>query len=101
MIYSPQIQKVGPVLDKGLPSLAVIAAIRSLNDNVEVIDKGSYLRVLVANRCHLTRAAVEAQLGCEFSFPGDLETIMPSFKGRFSVSSSDADWEVPQRKMEL
>jgi hypothetical protein len=38
---------VGPVLQVGVLSEAIVAAIRDLNSDVEVIDRGGYLRVLV------------------------------------------------------
>ena len=83
---------VGPVLETGEVADAVIAAIRGLNPNVVVQDRGSYLRVLVPGRCVVTSHAIAAALGRPFCLPGDLELIMPSFKGRFEVSDERATW---------
>jgi toluene monooxygenase system protein D len=84
---------VGPVLTQGGASDAVIAAIRELNSEVELVDRGAYKRVLVPQRCVVTRAAIERHLASEFALPADLEMIMPAFKGRFSVSDDEARWE--------
>ena len=54
---------VGPVLQAGPVADAVIAAIRELNADVEVVDRGVYLRVLVPRRCRVTRAALERHRG--------------------------------------
>ena len=47
----------------GLTVTETIAAIREQNHDVEVQDRGSYLRVLAAGRCVITRQAVERILG--------------------------------------
>lgn len=90
-------QRVGPVLDAGELGSAVVAAIRALNPDVLVEDRGSYLRVLVPGRCVVTRAAVEEACGHPLRFPGDLERVMPSFKGRFACSEDEASWSLEQR----
>lgn len=88
-------EDVGPVLEAGTVAAAVIDAIRRLHAEVRVIDRGAYLRVLVPGRCRVTGAAIEQAIGAPFRLPGDLEAIMPSFKGRFSVSEEEAAWELP------
>jgi hypothetical protein len=80
------------VLVAGEAAGAVIDAIRTLNPGVEVRDRGSYLRVQVLRRCVVTRAAIEGALGRPFRLPGDLECLMPAFKGRFRVSEDEASW---------
>jgi hypothetical protein len=84
--------RVGPVLAAGPRAAAVVAAIRADNVGVEVLDRGSYLRVSVIGRCRLTRAAVEALLGEAFELPADLEAIMPSFAGKISIDDAEAIW---------
>jgi toluene monooxygenase system ferredoxin subunit len=85
---------VGPVLQAGPVGEAVLGAIRALNADVRVLDRGAYLRVLCPRRCVVTRAAIEARTGAPFRLPGDLELVMSSFKGRFAVSEDDASWEL-------
>lgn len=84
--------KVGPVLVSGPVGQAVAAAIVAANANVEVIDRGSYLRVIASGSVSVARAAIEEQLGSSFRLPGDLETVMSSFQGRFSVDEERATW---------
>ena len=86
------VAEVGPVLIPGPVGNAVIAAIRALNPEVRVVDRGAYVRVLVSGRCVLQRTTVEAHLGRPFRLPGDLEAVMPSLKGVFTVSSEWASW---------
>lgn len=85
---------VGPVLSSGRVAAAIVAAIRDENPGVEVTDRGSYLRVLVPGRCRVSRAAIEAALGGPFRLPGDLERVMPSFRGSFQVDAEQASWSV-------
>lgn len=84
--------QVGPVLEASDAARAVVAAIRSLNAGAVVEDRGSYLRVLVPDRCRLTREAVEKALGRPFRFPGDLERLMPAFKGMLDLTEEEAVW---------
>jgi len=83
---------VGPVLTAGDAAGAVIDAIRALNPGAEVRDRGAYLRVQVLRRCVVTKEAIEKALGRPFRLPGDLECLMPAFKGRFRVSEDEASW---------
>jgi hypothetical protein len=85
---------VGPVLQTGAEAEAVIAAIRTLNGQVELLDRGAYVRVMVPRRCVVTRQAIEASLARPFRLPRDLEAIMSSFKGRFRVTADQASWEL-------
>jgi toluene monooxygenase system protein D len=84
---------VGPVLMSGPLTEAARAAIRELNPQAEFLDHGSYLRVLAPKECRLTRQALEKHAGTPLSFPSDLERILASFKGRFSVTEDEARWE--------
>jgi hypothetical protein len=83
---------VGPVLEASETASAVVRAIRSLNANTVVEDQGSYLRVLAPLRCVVTKQAIEKILGRPFHLPGDLERLMPSFKGTLQVSEEEAVW---------
>lgn len=91
-----RIDAVGPVLESGDVADAVIAAIRALNEEVAVEDRGSYLRVLVPGRCVVTRQAIEHALCAKFELPSDLERIMPSFKGRLSIDEHRVEWGAPR-----
>ena len=84
--------RVGPVLQSGSVANAIIAAIRDLNEDVMVLDRGAYVRVLVPHRCVVTRSAIEKHLGRSFRFPGELETVMSAFKGSLQLNQDDAAW---------
>lgn len=87
-------QSVGPVLQTGsLLTEAIVQAIRELNHSVEVTNRGAYLRVMVANECRLTAAAVERLTGRTFHLPGDLESVMSSFKGKISITREEVIWK--------
>lgn len=83
---------VGPVLEASSSGRAVVAAIRQLNADVTVLDRGGYLRVLVPRRCVVTRQAIEHALGHRFELPLDLEALMPAFKGRIDMNGERAEW---------
>ena len=85
--------RVGPVLIPGVCADAVLAAIRAENSAVEASDSGGYVRVSVADRCRVTRAAIERELGRSFELPRDLEAIMPAFKGQLRLDAEAASWE--------
>jgi hypothetical protein len=86
---------VGPVLMAGPVTTAIVAVIRDKHPDVQVTDRGSYLRVLVPGRCVIGRAHVEAVLRRPFHLPGDLERVMTSFRGRFQVTADEASWTTP------
>ena len=85
--------RVGPVLQTGAVGAAIVAAIRDLNPDVIVMDRGAYLRVMVPRRCFVTRVAIEKHLGRAFRFPGELETVMSAFKGALQLGQEDALWQ--------
>lgn len=85
--------RVGPVLQSGSVANAIIAAIKDLNQDVLVIDRGAYVRVLVPQLCFVTRAAIEKHLGRPVRFPGELETVMSAFKGSLQLSHDGATWQ--------
>src|SRR5262245_11135385 len=88
---------VGPVLTRGPLTQAVLRAIEANNDGVNVIDRGAYVRVLAPRRCVLRRADVERETGAAFRLPSDLESIMPSFKGRMHLGADQVVWEFAER----
>ena len=71
---------------------AIVAAIRELNAEVSVEDRGAYLRVLVPGRCVVTKSAIERVLGRAFRLRGDLEPLMPAFKGFLRLDDERAEW---------
>jgi hypothetical protein len=83
---------VGPVLQSGAVANAIVAAIKDLNQEVMVVDRGAYVRVLVSQSCVVTRSAIEKHLGRPFRFPGELETVMSAFKGSLQLNQDDAVW---------
>jgi hypothetical protein len=85
--------RVGPVLQSGTVANAIIAAIQELNQDVMVVDRGAYVRVLVPRCCVVTRSAIEKHLGRSFRFPGELETVMSAFKGSLQLNQDDAAWQ--------
>jgi hypothetical protein len=86
--------RVGPVLQSGTVANAIVAAIRDLNQDVLVLDRGAYVRVLVPKCCVVTRSAIEKHLGRPFRFPGELETVMSAFKGFLELNQDDAAWRL-------
>jgi toluene monooxygenase system protein D len=86
---------VGPVLVPGPLAEAILLALGELNPGLSCVDRGGYLRVLVPGRCRLTRRAVESHTRSSFRLPGDLEAVMPSFKGRLTLTEDEAVWEWP------
>jgi toluene monooxygenase system protein D len=88
--------RVGPVLQSGAVTNAIIAAIKELNQDVIVVDRGAYVRVLVPRCCVVTRTAIEKHLGRSFRFPGDLEIVMSAFKGSLDLNQDHAAWRFAQ-----
>jgi toluene monooxygenase system protein D len=85
---------VGPVLQAGALANAIVAAIRDLNSDVIVMDRGAYLRVLAPGTCVVTRGSIEKHLGRSMRFPGELETVMSAFKGAIRLTQDEAVWQL-------
>jgi len=85
---------VGPVLQAGALTDAIIAAIRDLNSEVVIVDRGAYLRVLAPRKCVVTRSEIEKHLGRPIRFPGELETVMSAFKGAIRLTQDEAVWQL-------
>ncbi len=96
MSYS---NEVGPVLHTGSLAQALIAAVKESNHSVRIIKRGAYIRILVPDRCVLTRESIERQVGHSFNLPSDLEKIMPSFKGTLSVYEDEVSWSFERRAL--
>lgn len=92
-VDTPHVEpRVGPVLRACALSQVLVEVLRASNPQVEVIDRGSYLRISAPGALVLRRAAVEDALGQPFRLPGDLEFVMPSFAGRLVLSEERAEW---------
>jgi toluene monooxygenase system protein D len=89
-----QATAVGLVLQPTPFGRAVVAAIQAENHNVVVRDEGAYIRVHTPRVCRLTKAEIEAQLGQEVRFPGDLEVAMPAFVGLLEMTDTGATWRL-------
>lgn len=87
-----EVKWVGPVLTACALGRTIAEVILLQNPSGVLIDRGAYLRVQVPQRCHLKTAAVEAMTGVEFTLPGALEAVMPSFQGRLSWSDGEVSW---------
>lgn len=90
-------ERVGPVLEANEVGRAVVAAIREGGSEIEVRDRGAYLRVLAPDRCAVARRTVERILGRPFRLPSDLELVMPSFRGTLSMTDDEAVWTFEKR----
>jgi hypothetical protein len=84
-------RRVGPVLLNNRQGRAVAAAMQSTGQ-IELVDRGAYLRVRAAQVCRVVRRDIEQELGETFEFPGDLEAVMPSFCGRLTIHEDGAEW---------
>jgi toluene monooxygenase system protein D len=85
---------VGPVLQAGALTDAIVAAIQDLNSDVIVVDRGAYIRVLAPRTCIVTRISIENHLGRSMRFPGELETVMSAFKGAIRLTQDEAVWQL-------
>lgn len=85
---------VGPVLRMSDEVDDIIDAIREDNpdSDVEVIDRGSYVRVQAEDRLRITEATLQAHLGSGF-YLRSLEGMLSSFAGRIKTSSDEIVWE--------
>ena len=79
---------VGPIIQAGEIAEAVAAAVREDNagKQVNVIDRGSYVRIEVDGECIIRRETLESELGRPFRM-SELEVNMPSFVGQIETAS--------------
>ena len=85
---------VGPVLRMGDEVEPVIAAIREDNPGteIEVVDRGAYVRVQGENQITVTEQTLRRYLGADYeirSFGG----IMSAFSGRAITTSDSITWQ--------
>jgi toluene monooxygenase system protein D len=86
---------VGPILRMCDAVELVIQAI--LDDNpdqeVEVVDKGSYVRVQARGSLRVTLASLQRRLGASFQMR-QFEAMLSSFAGRIVTSSDEISWKL-------
>ena len=72
---------------------AIIAAIEDDNPGteIEVIDRGAYVRIQAEHRMKLTRASIERHIGRTFELR-QLEPMMSAFAGRIETTSDAILW---------
>jgi toluene monooxygenase system protein D len=85
---------VGPVLRHGDEVDKIIAAIEDDNPDseIEVIDRGSYIRVQAEDRLVLTEETLQGYLGSDYRIRS-LEVVMSSFAGKVTTESDTIIWE--------
>jgi len=84
---------VGPVLRMSEGIEAIIAAIEEDNPGteIEVIDRGAYVRIQAQQRMKVTRASIERHIGRPFEMR-QFEPIMSAFAGRIETTSDAILW---------
>ena len=84
---------VGPVLRMSGDVEAIIAAIEEDNPGteIEVIDRGAYVRIQAEQQMKVTRASIERYIGRTFEMR-QLEPMMPAFAGRIETTSDAILW---------
>ena len=85
---------VGPILRMGDHVEDVIAAIEDDNPgrDIEVIDRGSYVRIQTPTRMRLSLDTLRDYLGPDYEM-ALFSSMMPSFAGRMVTSSDELVWE--------
>lgn len=85
---------VGPVLRMGEEVEQIVAAIEDDNPDteVEVIDRGAYVRIQAEDRLVLTEATLQSYLGSDYRIRS-LENLMSSFAGRAITASDSITWQ--------
>jgi len=89
---------VGPILRMGDEVELVVAAIEDDNPDreIEVIDRGAYVRIQAADRLRVTAESLKRHLGDSFEIRS-LEAMMSSFAGRIWTSSDAVEWSLGSR----
>jgi toluene monooxygenase system protein D len=85
---------VGPVLRMGDEVEQIIAAIEDDNPGteLEVIDRGAYVRVQGEDQITVTQETLRRYLGADYEIRS-FEGIMSAFSGRAIATSDSITWE--------
>jgi toluene monooxygenase system protein D len=85
---------VGPILRMSDEVESVIAALEEDNPNteIEVIDRGSYVRVQGEDELRLTQETLRRHLHADYEIRS-FQTMMSSFNGRVITSSDSITWK--------
>ena len=90
---------VGPVLRMSEDVDAIIAAIEEDNPGteIEVIDRGAYVRIQAQQHMKVTRASIERHIGHAFEMR-QLEPMLSAFAGRIETTSEAISWSYRQKE---
>jgi toluene monooxygenase system protein D len=90
---------VGPILRMGDEVEPIIAAIEEDNPNteIEVIDRGSYVRVEGEDELRLTQETLRRHLSADYEIRS-FEAMMSAFSGRAITSSDSIIWKTVASK---
>ena len=93
MTSAPKVRQVGVDLQDSEESRALVEAIEEDNPGteIEVIDRGAYVRIQAVQRLKVTRASIEKYLGRAFEMR-QLEPMMSAFAGRIDTTSDAILW---------
>jgi toluene monooxygenase system protein D len=85
---------VGPILRMGDELEGVIAALEEDNPHtpIEVIDRGSYVRIRGEDELRLTQQTLRRHLHADYEIRS-FQTLMSSFSGRVITSSDTIAWK--------
>lgn len=85
---------VGPVFRMTADVDALIRAIEEDNPSaeIEVIDRGAYVRIQAREFLKVTRATIERHVGRPFPMH-EMEIMLSSFAGRIRTTSDEIVWE--------
>ena len=91
------VKRVGPII-RGVDGELCDAVINAIEDDnpgadVEVDDQGGYVKITTPQRCRLTRASLERELGRTFHLP-ELEINLAGFAGRIIVGDDEIVWHL-------
>ncbi|MGH8932143.1 MAG: MmoB/DmpM family protein [Egibacteraceae bacterium] len=90
---------VGPILRMCDEVDQVVAAIEDDNPGteIEVIDRGAYVRIQASDRLRVTAESLKRHLGPDFEIRS-LEVMMSAFAGRIMTMSDAIEWSLGANK---